>query len=204
MKALSLALDLCPELIPVSIVEKLGDGADGEVFTIEGTPEQVIKFSVVYDYDHTPADEKYSDIDKTVSYLRRQSPCACAQVYTHDKLAVGYRNTVAGQQKYILHYYIMEKCLKISSDEKKVFHTILSHEDREIKKNWSRVKVEETLTGLSFGLDFDREKVLNFWDNVSRLPMQHTDIHPRNIMKRSNGEFCLIDFDRCKLTENEL
>ena len=65
---------------------------------------------------------------------------------------------------FILHYYIMEKLYTISEDEYKVFHTILSHEDREIKKNWSRKKIEETIKGLSLGLDFDKDKVLSFCD----------------------------------------
>jgi thiamine kinase-like enzyme len=93
----------------------------------------------------------------------------------------------------------MEKLFKISEDERKIFHTILSHEDRNIVKNYPLDKVKKMLTGMSYSLDFDYNKVIFFYQNLRDCPLQHLDLHVRNIMKDIDGNFKMIDFDRMKL-----
>ena len=56
--------------------------------------------------------------------------------------------------------FVMERLNELSVDEKKVFHSILSHEDNNKIKNYSNDKVKEMLLGMSYGLDFDLEKIL--------------------------------------------
>jgi thiamine kinase-like enzyme len=91
----------------------------------------------------------------------------------------------------------MEKLNKISEDEKKVFHSIMSHEDQNLHKNFSMSKIKNMLQGLSMGLDFDASKIIIFCENLRSTVIHHNDIHPRNIMKDNFGNFKLIDFDRC-------
>ena len=90
----------------------------------------------------------------------------------------------------------MEKLLKISEDEAKVFHSILSHEDRGIFKNFSTDKVKKMLHGMQRGLDFDLQKIMLFYEALQNPQILHLDIHPRNIMKDENNNFKLIDLDR--------
>ena len=95
----------------------------------------------------------------------------------------------------------MERLMKISEEESKVFHTILSHEDRGLDKKYTLRLLQNTLNGLSYSLDFETQKVLEFYSDLQSSKIEHLDIHPRNIMKNKNGQFFMIDFDRCTLKE---
>jgi hypothetical protein len=90
----------------------------------------------------------------------------------------------------------MEKLLSLSEDEQKVFHTLLSHEDRNLVKNYSPAERQVILQNLRRGLDFDEGRVSLFVDKLNNSPVQHLDIHTRNIMKDANGNFKMIDLDR--------
>ena len=204
MLVLNLCQQLCPEKIPLHIKpERLGDGADGEVFELDNEPDKVIKFCILYDTGSQGLRRTYKYISNTLNYLIREPSLAYAHVYTHMYLGEWFRSVVWGnthkQQKYLLYYYTMEKLFRISTDEQKVFHTILSHEDRGIKKNFAHDKLKEMLAGLRKGLDFDIERVIFFDDILKKTPLAHLDLHPRNIMKDKSGDYKLIDFDRCEL-----
>jgi serine/threonine protein kinase len=182
---------------------ELGIGADGQVFSLQNEENKVIKFCVKFDYFDTSLKSDYQNIDKILSYIANKKPLAYAQVYEHDCLGEYSRDMYDGsKQKYILYYYVMEKLSKISEDEKKVFHSILSHEDRNAKKNFSILKIKEMLSGLRLGLDFSSEKIILFCENLNNVSISHNDIHPRNIMKDKNNNFKLIDFDRCTINKN--
>lgn len=200
MQALSLCLKVCPEKIPVVPTTNLGDGADGDVYDIQGDNNKVIKFCVLYDFcKDEDIESTYNNIDIVLSYLENNNISICAHIYSHGLLFRGFRETVSGKQKYILYYYIMEKLHKISEDEKKVFHSIISHEDSGKSKNFSASQVKSMLIGMQRGLDFNVEYVINFYNNLINCPIQHGDLHCRNVMKDKNGKFKLIDFDRSKL-----
>lgn len=177
-------------------------GADGQVFNIINHPAQVVKFSVLYE-NFVPLEQDILRIEEVLQFIKTISPPAYSNVYNYKKLLISSRKTVLGTQRYVLYYYIMDKCLKISDDEKKVFHSILSHEDRAIEKNFSHKKIKELLKGLSMGLDFDEDKILNFCDQIISTPINHNDVHPRNIMKNQSGLFKLTDFDRAQLKDNK-
>lgn len=200
MLVLKLCREYCPDLIPVTIADKLGDGADGEVFTFTEDQNKVIKLSALYECPTVDVRRTYEFTSKLLNYLIECPSSTYARVYEHKYMAQWSRNTFAGhQQKYIMYYYIMEKLTKISEDEKKVFHSLLSHEDRGIKKNFSSDKISEMLLGLARGLDFDRDKVTFFVSKFRETPIDHLDVHVRNIMKDPLGNFKLIDFDRAEL-----
>lgn len=201
MLVLKLCQALCPEKIPVTITNKLGDGADGEVFEYAEDLNKVIKLGILYETGSKTLKQNYKYIINVLSYLIEQPSSTYARVYAHEYIGewareVAWKNTT---QKYIIYYYIMEKLYKTSEDEKKVFHSILSHEDRGIKKNFSDEKIKEMLHGMASGLDFDEAKVIFFINNFKKTPVDHLDVHVRNIMKDSNGNFKMIDFDRAEL-----
>lgn len=209
MLVLNLCRQLCPEKIPAHIKpERLGEGADGEVFELDNEPDKVIKFSILYDTGGQGLRRAYKYISNTLDYLIKQPSPAYAHVYAHMYLGEWSRSVVWGnterQQKYLLYYYTMERLSKISSDEQKVFHTILSHEDRGIKKNFATDKLKETLDGLRKGLDFNIERVIFFDDILKKTPLAHLDIHVRNIMKDAHGNFKMIDFDRVQMGERNV
>ena len=99
-------------------------------------------------------------------------------------------------QDFITYYYVMENLSKITEDEKKVFYSLLSHEDRNVKKNYSLSSVIDMLKEMQRGLDFDYNKAFRFYRVLKESKFHHMDLHPRNIMKDTDGNFKLIDFDR--------
>lgn len=202
MFVLSLCNQLCSDKIPYQTDTRLGDGADGEVFSIVNEPTKVIKLGIKYEHHDEDLDREYNRIREAIDYFIHTSPAAYARVYEQGYLGTFSRDIPSyrgGKQKFTMYYYIMEKLEKITEDEKKVFHTIISHEDRGIEKNFSPSKVREMLQGMSRGLDFDAEKVTLFCENIKSAAVSHLDMHVRNIMKDSSGEFKLIDLDRIKL-----
>jgi thiamine kinase-like enzyme len=94
----------------------------------------------------------------------------------------------------------MEKLQKITEDEGRVFHSILSHEDSGKIKDFSNEKIQELLFGMR-ALDFDAEQVTLFCNNIKTPHLSHLDIHTRNIMKDDKGNFKLIDLDRVTLSK---
>ena len=200
-----------PAKVPASFTAyycgEAGYGSDGEVFAVESDPTKVFKFCALYDYDgHQPFD-KYSEVASVLGHLYSHPSSAYAKVYAYMYFGQWTKkecdlNGVCIKTDYVLYYYVMERLQKISEDERRVFHTIMSHEDANIEKNYSTDKVREMLTGLSKGLDFDAERVILFHDNYHNSRISHNDISPRNIMKNDKGDFKLIDFDRATFWRN--
>lgn len=201
----SLCQKLCPDKLPVQPVESLGNGSDGEALTIQGQPDRVIKLSVMYEY---PGHELkgYQQIQQVLDYAMTTQPSAYVRIYEHGYLGTYSRQIHVpprgrAKQDLLLYYYIMEKLFKITEDEKKVFHSIISHEDRGIDKNYSDEKIGEMLQGMSRGLDFDAEKIILFCHRLHEAKIKHQDLHPRNIMKNIDGNYKSIDLDRCSLED---
>lgn len=201
MLVLKLCQQLCPDKIPVITSTKLGDGADGEVFEIKDDPDKVIKFCVLYQTGSIKIQNTYKLTCEVLDCLIANPAPTYAHVYSHAHMGDFSRPIAWGKktQPYILYYYTMEKLYKISEDERKVFHSIVSHEDRGIKKNFTATKIKEMISGMSASLDFDAERVTFFCENFKNTSVSHLDVHVRNIMKDSVGNFKLIDFDRAQI-----
>jgi serine/threonine protein kinase len=171
-----------------NIADQIGSGVDGEVYLMSDDPLKVIKICQCFDIDQYKLTANVLD-----KLLFEPSPIH-ARVY-----ARGQRRNI--EKNYVIHFYVMEKLNKISDDESKVFHTILSHEDRNIIKNYTPNQLEKILDGLHVGLDFDTKRIKFFCDAILVSPIKHNDIHPRNIMKDIYGNYKFIDFDRAVLNE---
>jgi len=202
MFVLSLCRQFCADWIPPNLGERLGSGADGEVFSLTDDPQKVLKLGIIYEHHDGELFAYYNEIDRVLNYLIKTQPAAYAHVYEHGYLGFYSREMPywrKGIQKFVIYYYTMERLRKISEDESKVFHSIISHEDRGIKKNFSSEKIAEMLQGLGRGLDFDAEKIKLFCNNINEAVPHHLDIHIRNIMKDESNNFKLIDLDRIEL-----
>ena len=196
---LSLCEKFCKDKIPFNISKKIGDGADGECFDLLDSPDKVIKLSVLYEYDRGDIETQYKQsISPIIDFLISNPITIFGKIYSHNYIGSFSRDFNGSPQSFIIYYYVMEKLNKISDDEQKVFHTILSHEDRGLNKNFSIADVKKILNGLKIGLDFNCKKILDFYSEMLCCPIVHLDLHPRNIMKDNFGNFKLIDLDRCK------
>jgi hypothetical protein len=191
MRALSFCEQFCPEKIDIKPVKELGTGADGSAYLTEDS-SVVIKFGVLKN-DATDNYEK--DIYPVLNLLISYPVDAFARVYAHKYLGTFFQDS----HKYILYYYTMEKLEEISADEMRVFHTTVSHEDNNKKKDYSIREVRAMLRNMARSLDFDDSRMISFHKALKKAPINHSDICPRNIMKNKMGNFHLIDFDRCQL-----
>ncbi len=179
---------------------EIGYGADGQVFDLVDYDDRVIKISVLYD-NLVIENPKYNQIYSVLEDIKRGNYPMCACVYDHKYIGCGTERAYIGERHYILYYYVMEKLYKITEDEKKVFYSLLSHEDRNVKKNYSLASATDMLRGMQRGLDFDYNKVFRFYRVLKESNFYHMDLHPRNIMKNINDNFKLIDFDRVMIGE---
>lgn len=192
-------------LLPYKLGPAVADGADGQVFELLDFPSQVMKLSVLYCWDnHLTLEKEYLRINQVLSYLLKNNVEICTPVFKYQTLLRSSRKIIGDNQDFIIYYYIMKKYNKISEDEKKVFHTLLSHEDRGLCKSYSLPEARRILTGLSLGLQFNYEQILYFYERLQTCPIIQKDLHPRNIMRDIKGNFKLIDFDRCYLRNKKL
>jgi len=175
----------------------LGSGADGCVYALNN---KAVKFSVLYNLFNN-LDTEINNILYILKHLINKKNNLYVNIYDYGIIKRDYRNTINGPQEYILYFYIMDKLNPITEDEKKVFHSIISHEDRNLNKNYSEEKLKKVLDGLARGLDFDKEKIMLFYRKSKCSSLQQSDIHPRNIMKDSDNNFRFIDIDRVNLLQ---
>lgn len=195
MQALKLALqNNCN--IPFSLGKELGQGADGQCFEVQDNPKIVIKISAIYNDSI-----RYNITKKIIKYMIYNQPYLYAQVYSYKHLG---EFLLPNNDTYILYYYVMKKLNKISEDESKVFHTLISHEDKNIIKNYSPAQLNKILLGLQRGLDFDPRVVTLFYNKLQNSRIVHNDLHVRNVMKDETGNFRLIDFDRCNFKKTSI
>jgi hypothetical protein len=158
----------------------LAKGVDGSVYDIVGNPEWVIKVC-------SPPEE--SRLGIILDYLLFYRPNHCASIIGYQKLD----GMIA---------IVMERLLPIDTDEVKVLTTLISHEDANKSKSLDDQRIIPLIDGLSKGMSFSQEKMLAFIRAIVSSPLQHGDLHPRNVMKDAAGNFKLIDFDRSTIKEH--
>lgn len=180
------------------IGEELGYGAHGQVFTLKHSPDKVLKVSKLYDSIILDVNQAYKEVKEVYHYLMDNDYPCFAKVFNFDLIAKETRPTINGPQDYIIFYSVLEKLFPLEEDEKKVFKTICDKFNNNIEKNKPLAKI---LDELSAWLIFDRQKALAFWSALQSSPINHNDVHRRNIMKDANNNYKLVDFDKAKLVE---
>lgn len=195
MKAYSYVADICKEKFSFIIGKEIGYGAQGQVFDIEGT-NKVIKFS--YSFFFQDVDYDYLHASEVINFIIQERPNYCVGIFETGKLRSGVRAVENGTQNYTIYYTIQEKLANLSDDEKKVFKTIcqLLNDELELKRD-----IKDILTELSEWFSFDKEKILNFYNDIVGMPILHNDLHRRNFMKDECGNYKLIDFDLARLVK---
>lgn len=183
------------------IGQEMGRGSDGQVFEIIDDYTKVIKLSVLYETQNHDLDQEYLQRSQVLDYLIQNPSPIHARVYEHVKLGEWKRSFDNRSQRYILHYCVMERLKELSGDENKVFHSILSHEDRGVIKNFPIIRLRKILKGLEKGLEFSEGKIVVFLDKLKSAKVRHLDLHQRNVMVDGHGNYRLIDFDRCVLKD---
>lgn len=165
---------------------KFGSGNDGICYTLDDKILKICANANIYNLNN-------------LNYLRDNPDPAYAKVYEIQYLDMFAKNDV----DYIVYYYIMEKLNNISEDEKKVFFTILSHEDKNIKKDYSSSQLKKILDDLSRGLDIEPSRIMLFCERLRDSKLKHLDISERNILVDGSGNYKLIDFERIELCQKK-
>jgi hypothetical protein len=182
--------------------EKIGEGSQGEVYNYTPSNDRVVKYSVIYDYYFTNTlDKKINSFFNILVDLKNNPENIFPIIFDFNALHWSKRQTIDGPQDYVIYYYIMNKLNKIDDDENKVFHSIMSHQDNNKKHNFTYKQLNDTLNGLSYGLNFDKQKITEFYFKVLSSKYHHGDITGRNIMKDYLNNFKLVDLDDLKKKE---
>lgn len=179
--------------LPFVLGDELGSGIDGQVFENKSDNNNVIKISCV------AANEYWDSVHHLLFQLKDKKYWHFAKVYEFGPLLTfdqGDDDLDLPSKEFTIHYVEMEKLLHLSEDERKLFHTLLSHEDANKKKEYTRTQLISLIEELSKWLSFDKESALAFCYAVMNCPIHHKDLHTRNIMKNAAGGFRLVDFDR--------
>lgn len=191
------AYKLCDEnnVIPsLNLQESLGEGADGEVFSI--SKKEVVKLHVLYENsifcENKNIDIVFNEIIKSFEIIKNTKPKHIVKIFDYKFLGKFQKKLTYNKQNYILFYSIMEKLNKLTDDEKRVFHTVIS-----LKENF----YQKTLNELNGYLLFSVEKVKLFLNQIKKSKINHLDFGTQNIMKDDFGNFKLIDLDRLEILQ---
>jgi len=180
-KIIKLAQEYFPnEFNALAIGNKIGEGTSGVVHEYNS---HVIKISIISDK------VTFNSLSDKFNYLIDEKSITPFAKLINYKLFGRIPNS-----NLEMYYYVMEKLEPLSEDEVKVFHTILSHEFFNKTKQYTPAQLNDVLNNLSRGLDFDKDEVTFFYNQVKNHPIQHMDVHCTNIMKKQQ-QFKLIDFD---------
>ena len=123
------------------------------------------------------------------------------KVHDYNTLIEGTRKFAGKDQKYTVYWCLMDKLNDLSVDESKMMYTLLSHEFNNKVKNFTLEEASKILDDLSKGLEFEKDKVLEFYHSYMTGKIIQTDLHSGNIMKDNGGNFKLIDLDRLTIKE---
>jgi hypothetical protein len=171
---------------------KVGDyitsGADGSAYFSENF---VIKFVDLFDSKNKVLNI-YSKNKRIIYKIIDDKPKHYVETFDFKFV----KDFTDNKNYHIIYYYVMERLNKISEDESKLFHTIMSHEDSNKIKRISDQKTIRTIKSLNLYLDFDYNKIIDFIKNIENYKIKHLDVHPRNIMKDNDGNFKFIDLER--------
>lgn len=175
------------------IDKSLNSGFNGEVFSLRSSDTRVMKVSILFDLDEKKSlTDSYQEVKSNLDFLLKFKPSHFVKLHEHGMLSFI-------PDKNIIYYYIMDKLNPLSEDENKVFHTLVSHEDRNLKKEIPLDKARPLLEAMSKGLDFNIEKVFSLYQEICNSQIHHLDMHERNIMKDHNGNFKMIDVDNIRI-----
>lgn len=164
--------------LPFNLGKEIGSGVDGQVFEKQGDDGRVIKLSIKDDFN---------------AFENAWLIYSCQPKHFVSVFDFGCLSN-------IIYWVEMEKLLPISEDEQRIFHTLISHEDANKQKlssyhhGWFIMANE-----LSEWFSLDKEKIKQFCLSIQTSPILHGDLHPRNVMKDKNGNYKLVDFDRCSV-----
>lgn len=176
--------------------QELGVGHDGQAFELKNENNQAIKLGLRYLNDtRAPLIAN----EKAIRYIINNPFPHYVNLFSFTNL--GTYSRPWNNNKYLsfnLYYYTMEKLEKISDDEKKVFHSLVCHEDLNKRKDYSSEEIKLIAKDLNKGLDFNYNKVLDFCLNYKHSLITYPDLHIRNIMKDNSNNFKLVDMDHIK------
>ena len=173
---------------------KIGKGVDGEVFLFKEKEDRVVKFGSLF-LESSSLDIEV--LNYNISFFIKHNPQAFVRVYEYVYLG----NVYIDDKKVALYYSVMEKLNAITDDEKRVFNTLVSHQDSNKVKDLSPQVIDKLISYLEIGMDFEAHKVRQFCRTIDGNNIKHLDLHERNIMKDDQGNFKLIDLDRIQINQ---
>jgi hypothetical protein len=191
--------------LPFELGDELGSGQDGQVFEVieTGYPIQrgsVVKLSAIYGTSSYP---EYKRVAAHLDFLHRNRTPHFAAVFNFDLLCSFNLPemicSTSPKEGCTIYFVEMEELFPLSSEEVKLFHTLLSHEDANKQKDFSIEGLTRRIDELSDWFIFEKKDILSFCIAATSGRIRHKDLHPRNMMKDRLNKFKLVDLDRLEL-----
>ena len=163
---------------PPDLGTEIGSGVHGQVYTLIHNPNHVVKLSVL-------ADVFLSAVERQYHFVMQHPHSTLAQVFDHQPIHHDDELHIT------IYSATLERLYPLDEDEQRVMKSVVMDYNDSTNTLDARQHIEE----LQHWLDFDRQKVMDFYTALSTLPVIHRDFHRRNIMKDKLGNFKLIDFE---------
>jgi len=193
----------CPAGVRADVGKFLGAGYYGEAYEVDGG-DRVLKISIA----KNEAEAK-SILDR-VRAIDSLGSDAFVKVYDYGILCdINLPGSRYMTKSGTAYFYIMEKLLPLSSDEKKIaVRTLMDLDDMSVKPDYSRERKKYMFSkGRQYRRDGDIGetgsdpllKSADLFDRMRASGAGHRDKHGDNIMQSLDGQYKMIDLEQAKL-----
>ena len=195
--------DNCPSKIKDNVGKFLGAGHYGEAYEIDGG-DRVLKISIAK--SEIEAD-KILDKVRSIDNLNSD---AFVKVYDYGILCdVDVPNDRYMVKSGIAYFYIMERLLPLSTDEKKVAARTLSdlsdmtklpNYEQNLKKYlFSKGRQYKRDGDIEEGKPDSLSQAVDLFNRMRSAGAGHRDAHGQNIMQNTDGQYKMIDLEQAEL-----
>lgn len=184
-----------------AIDQKIGQGTQGEVYSILGDPSKVIKFAYL---DSNIGDPREKNEKRKLSFLAVMKYLSSYYFSCFPKV-YGYGvidlDEVTSRRHTNPHisFSIWEKLERLPKNLEYMFDSIYNYMDRR-ESNFEVVADAVAHYNKSYNLNLDLKKFMKFYTQLICVPVSQGDMCGSNFMMNKDGDFKIIDFDRARLT----
>lgn len=186
---------------PIPLVgERLGEGTQGEVFSLLDDPNKVIKFAYLESKKDkcTGKNEVIkSSFLSVMGYLKKHYFSCFPKVYHYGVLDIYNDKSYSGNVH--LSFSVVEKLEKLSEDEAFMIESIVSHIEN-CCSDLERIEFIIRRHCDNYNINLNIKKFMRFYTQLICVPVIHNDMCGSNFMIDEYGDYKLIDFDRARLS----
>lgn len=166
------------QVVPYDLEEKIGYGADGEVWSIRNS-DKVVKFSTLYPIYNTSIEDIFRLKAEVFDELFKRKE----DIFVNFSDFFREKVTFDG----IVYSYVMDRLNYLSENEERYIDSFTLEEEKESSE-------------LKYLLTQEQQKKFNqFLKNKKMSRFVYVDFHCENVMKGKDDNYKFIDFDSVQI-----